>query len=232
MHDLLSRTKYARFHGYRVARDFGEMPSQMLEHWCWIPDVLKTMSRHYSYMSPECHQTWLKENPDAKGVAPPETIPDEMIQSLVRAKNVTQPLEQMRQIALSKFDMKVYGQGSAAETSAVNPSMIYNQSVADLGLVAGPESLGFGYDWGYGHVRTTHFIWSNEAGYYAYLFSQVFSADLFHAAFTKDPMSSEAGRRYRHMVLEKGGSQNEMKTLRDFLGRNPMVKAFRDELGI
>ena len=45
-------------------------------------------------------------------------------------------------------------------------------------------------------------------------------------------MSATEGRRYRHMVLEKGGSQDEMKTLQDFLGRPPSTEAFYRELGI
>ena len=54
---------------------------------------------------------------------------------------------------------------------------------------------------------------------------------MFYAAFKKDPMDPEAGRRYRHQVLEKGGSQDEMETLKDFLGREPTTDAFFEELG-
>lgn len=169
MHDLLSRTKYARFHGHEVARDFIEMPSQMLEHWCWIPSVLRSMSRHYSYLSPEYRQTWLDEHPDANGILPPERIPDAMVESLVKAKNVTVPLEQMRQIALAKFDLEVYGQSSAHDTAALNPSHVFNRTKAELGLVPGPETMTQGYDWGHGYVRTSHFIWGNEVCYYGYL---------------------------------------------------------------
>lgn len=51
-HGLLSRTKFARFHGTRVARDFVEAPSQMLENWCWEPKVLEKMSSHYEKQAP------------------------------------------------------------------------------------------------------------------------------------------------------------------------------------
>lgn len=60
--------------------------------------------------------------------------------------------------------------------------------------------------------------------------SKVFSADMFYTAFRGDPMNTAAGRRYRHQVLEKGGGQDEMKTLTDFLGRPPNAKAFEEEL--
>jgi metallopeptidase MepB len=55
---------------------------------------------------------------------------------------------------------------------------------------------------------------------------------MFYSVFKKDPMNGKEGRRYRHTVLERGGSQDEMKTLEDFLGRKPSAEAFYKELGI
>lgn len=62
--------------------------------------------------------------------------------------------------------------------------------------------------------------------------SQVYSADMFYTIFHSNPMNGSEGRRYRHQVLEKGGSQDEMKTLTDFLGREPRSDAFYRELGL
>ena len=56
--------------------------------------------------------------------------------------------------------------------------------------------------------------------------------DMFYSVFKKDPMNPKEGRRYRHMVLEKGGSQDEMKSLTNFLGRAPSSEAFYKELGV
>ena len=71
-----------------------------------------------------------------------------------------------------------------------------------------------------------------DAGYYAYLYSLSYAADIFDSIFAKDPMNAKEGRRYRRMVLEKGGSQDEMKTIQDFLGRKPSNKAFLKQLGL
>jgi metallopeptidase MepB len=71
-----------------------------------------------------------------------------------------------------------------------------------------------------------------DAGYYGYLSSQVYSADMFHTVFAQDPMNTKEGRRYRRMVLEKGGSQDEMMILEDFLGRKVRTDAFYRELGL
>lgn len=62
--------------------------------------------------------------------------------------------------------------------------------------------------------------------------SQVYSADMFYTVFEKDPMNKKEGRRYRHTVLEKGGSQDEMLSLEQFLGRKPTTDAFFKELGL
>lgn len=55
---------------------------------------------------------------------------------------------------------------------------------------------------------------------------------MFHSFFAKNPMNGEEGRRYRHTVLEKGGSIPEMDFLKEFLGREPSSEAFYKELGL
>jgi metallopeptidase MepB len=54
---------------------------------------------------------------------------------------------------------------------------------------------------------------------------------MFYTVFKSNPMDPEQGRRYRHTVLEKGGSQDEMKSLTEFLGREPKTEAFYKDLG-
>ncbi len=55
---------------------------------------------------------------------------------------------------------------------------------------------------------------------------------MFYTVFKKDPMNTKEGRRYRHTLLERGGSQDEMLTLEQFLGRKPSSEAFYQELGL
>jgi len=62
--------------------------------------------------------------------------------------------------------------------------------------------------------------------------SKVYATDMFYTAFKNDPMNAAEGKRYIRMVLEKGAAQDEMKTLIDFLGREPDTKAFYEELGL
>jgi metallopeptidase MepB len=55
---------------------------------------------------------------------------------------------------------------------------------------------------------------------------------MFYSVFKKQPMDGKEGRRYRHTVLERGGSQDEMTTLEQFLGRKPSTEAFYRDLGL
>lgn len=86
--------------------------------------------------------------------------------------------------------------------------------------------------WGNGQATFAHLIGGYDAGYYGYLSSQVYSTDMFYSVFKQNPMDGTQGRRYRHTVLEKGGSQEEMLTLEQFLGRKPSTEAFYKELGL
>lgn len=67
---------------------------------------------------------------------------------------------------------------------------------------------------------------------YGYLYGKVHSTDMFHSKFKQDPMDGTLGRKYRHTVLEYGGSRDEMESLIEFLGRQPNSDTFYTELGV
>jgi len=231
IHDLVSKTKYSTFHGTKVVRDFVEAPSQMLENWCWTPNQLKSLSRHYSSLSPAYEAAWRAEAPKDAPL-PDEKLSDKTIDNLIKTRHVNGALFNLRQLHFGIFDMKVYEPKSHEEAEAFKISEIYNKLAYDLGHIDSPAQLGQGWDWGNGHTTFGHIIAGYDAGYYGYLYSQVYSLDMFHSVFAKDPMNATEGRRYRHMVLEKGGSVDAMKMLRAFLGREPSSAAFYKELGI
>jgi len=233
IHDLVSRTTYSRFHGTSTVRDFVEAPSQMLENWCWTPSQLQSLSRHWSALSPEYATAWragTNASPDAP--LPPAAMPDDLIASIINTRHVNDALFNLRQLHFGIFDMAVHEPASHRAVVDLDASATYNRLRQDISKLDGPEALGLGYDWGHGQATFGHLIGGYDAGYYGYLSSQVYSADMFYSVFKKDPMNPEEGRRYRHTVLERGGSQDEMLTLEQFLGRKPSTEAFYRELGV
>ncbi|KAI1081775.1 Metalloprotease [Whalleya microplaca] len=211
IHDLAGRTKYSRFHGTSTVRDFVEAPSQMLENWCWTPSQLKSLSNHYKTG---------------------ESIPDDLIEKLISTKHVNDALFNLRQLHFGIFDMKVHSPSSHEELEKLDISALFNDLRTQISGLKGPEALGEPSNWGNGHAGFGHLIGGYDAGYYGYLSSEVYSTDMFHSVFKRDPMNGAEGRRYRHTVLERGGSQDEMTTLVQFLGRKPSSEPFYAELGL
>ena len=204
----------------------------MLENWCWTPGPLKFLSRHYSDLSPEYAQMWRSANGGSETHLPPPTIPDDIIDALIKTKHVNDASANLRQLHFGTFDMTVHEPESHAALEAMDFTQLYNSLRPDITMIPGPESIGMGLDWGHGQATFGHLMGGYDAGYYGYLSSQVYSMDMFYTVFAKDPMNKEEGRRYRHAVLEKGGSQDEMETLKGFLGREPKSDAFYKELGL
>ena len=64
------------------------------------------------------------------------------------------------------------------------------------------------------------------------MYSLVFSSDMFYSFFRENPMDATQGRRYRKMILEKGGQMDEMEMLKAFLGREPSLEPFYKEVGL
>ncbi|KAG7855781.1 hypothetical protein KL939_004245 [Ogataea angusta] len=201
IHDLLGETKYARFHGTSVSWDFVEMPSQLLEYFCWSKNQLKFLSGHYETG---------------------EALPDNLIDSLIKSKNVNGALFNLRQLHFGLFDMSLH----TSVDGKVDMDGLWNDLREEVALVKNGGQTTTGYA-SFGHLMGGY-----ASGYYGYLWSQVFAADIFYTKFKEDPFNVKSGLEYRRKVLEKGGSQEEMDLLVDLLGRNPSSDAFLQELGL
>ncbi|KAF1838284.1 zincin [Decorospora gaudefroyi] len=234
IHDLVSRTTYSRFHGTNTVRDFVEAPSQMLENWCWTPSQLRSLSHHYSYLSSDYEKAYLESSGADK--KPTEHIPQSLIANLISTKHVNDALFNLRQLHFGTFDMAVHEPTSHEEVEKMDITEKYNSLRHEISQLAGPEVLDGDkkgdWHWGNGQATFGHLIGGYDAGYYGYLSSQVYSTDMFYTVFKADPMNPIQGRRYRHTVLERGGSKDEMSILEEFLGRKPETAAFYKELGI
>ncbi|EFW98998.1 metallopeptidase [Grosmannia clavigera kw1407] len=107
------------------------------------------------------------------------------------------------------------------ELEAMNLTELFNRTRADIYQIHGGEALDEGWEWGHGESVFRNVLNGYDAEYCSYILGRVFALDLFDVGFKHDSTSKDAGRRYRDMVIVKGGSQPEMKTLTDFLGHRP-----------
>jgi metallopeptidase MepB len=172
IHNLVSRTIYSRFHGTSVARDFVEAPSQMLENWCWTASQLRALSKHYTTLSPEYLSGWQEaqaSNGKTDTEKPSEHIPDDIIDNLIRTKNVNGALFNLRQLHFGIFDMTVHEPKSHADIEALPISATYNRLRQEITQLDGPEVLGEGSEWAHGQATFGHLMGGYDAGYYGYL---------------------------------------------------------------
>ncbi|KAE8373711.1 hypothetical protein BDV26DRAFT_296701 [Aspergillus bertholletiae] len=228
IHDLVGKSKYAMFHGHRTVADFTEAPSQLLEYWCWVPDCLQKLTCHYSYVSPEYYKHWLRGQEERDVTQPPMEIPSALARNLEATKQLNQGILTLRQVAFSKFDMKIHNPASHHNVETMDIPEIYNSLLENTTGLRGP---GNGYDWGNGYVTTSHYIWGQEASYYSYLYTRTLAADIWSSCFKQYPMSREAGLQYRQQVLNHGGSKDEHKAVESFLGRVSTPEAYLRDLG-
>jgi metallopeptidase MepB len=163
IHDLVSRTTYSRFHGTNTVRDFVEAPSQMLENWCWTPSQLKALSRHYSSLSSDYYDSW-KEANGSDANKPEERIPDDLIQKLIKTKNLNGALFNLRQLHFGIFDMTIHEPKDHPSLEAMNISETYNALRKDISKIDGPEVLGEGNGWGNGQATFGHLMGGYDAG--------------------------------------------------------------------
>lgn len=152
-----------------MAVDFGELPSQMLEYWCWIPSLLKSFSHHYSHLSPEMLAIWQEKN---QGSSQPDLeITDELIEALKMASQaIFGPLFHLDQAHRANFDLAIHQVSSSDEAKNIDIVALWNKSRKEIGLIDGQEVFDGSYTHGNGFATTTHLMMTDYAsGYYGYL---------------------------------------------------------------
>ncbi|MCU1260400.1 MAG: Oligopeptidase [Bryobacterales bacterium] len=205
LHHTLSRVEVKSLAGTAVAWDFVELPSQIMENWCWEREALDLFARHYETGAP---------------------IPDELFQKLKRARNFRSANNQMRQLGFGIVDLSLHTTYSAeadGEVTAYARSIIQKFSAAPLpadhALIAGFTHL-FGSPVGYG------------AGYYSYKWAEVLDADAFTRFRTSGIFNREVGSEFREHILSKGDSEDPAELYRRFMGRDPDPGALLERAGL
>ena len=159
IHYLVGRTQFASTYGTGTAHDFVEMPSKMLERWCWTPSILHSLASHYTHHSEQDREAYLSLH----GQLPDEKPPVELLDRLVASQAVDQACLIQNQLYLARFDLAVHDNNTESDISS-----LYNRLRNECTSLVGPESHGQGFRWGSGQARFQHIFQQYAAGYYCY----------------------------------------------------------------
>ena len=139
LHQTLTTSRYTRFSGTRVERDFVEAPSQMLEHWCWQPDVLRGFSRHHETGDP---------------------LPADLVERMIAAKHVSSAIATLRQVYFSRLDL-AYHSETGRSTDAIAREL---HPITGFPFPEGTHfQAGFGHLFGY-DAGYYGYLWSRVFG--------------------------------------------------------------------
>ncbi|MCW8996817.1 MAG: oligopeptidase A [Psychromonas sp.] len=204
LHHMLSKVESASVSGINgVPWDAVELPSQFLENWCWEPDALALISGH---------------------VDSGETLPAELLEKMLAAKNFNSALMMLRQLEFSLFDFVLHHQYKPEFGAQVQA--VLDKIREQVAVVTPPEFNRFQHS--FSHI----FAGGYAAGYYSYKWAEVLSADAFSRFEELGIFNQQTGQAFQQAILEKGGSEEPMTLFKNFMGREPNIDALLRHCGI
>lgn len=202
LHGLLANTTYYSLSGTSVARDFVELPSQIMENWAAEPEVLKSFAKHY--------QTG-------------EVIPDELLDKMDKAGKFNQGFVTVEYLAAALLDMDWH---TLNQTQEIDATAFEKASLDKMGLI--PEiivryrSPYFSHIWGGGY----------SAGYYGYIWAAILDSDAFATFKEKGLFDQETAKSFRDNILSQGGTKEAMDMFVKFKGQEPSIEPLLEKRGL
>ncbi len=203
LHGILAEGRYPSITGTSVARDFVELPSQIMENWGYEPEYLNTFAKHY--------QTG-------------KNIPSELIDKIVAAKNYLAGYLQVRQLQFGLLDMAWHSLKSMPENLDIigfEKKTLEPYAVT----VTLPETC---ISTSFSHI----FAGGYSAGYYSYKWAEVLEADAFSLFEEKGIFNTEVSHSFRDNILSRGDSEDAAVLYRNFRGHDPEPEALMKKLGL
>jgi thimet oligopeptidase len=149
-----------------------------------------------------------------------EPMPADLIERIARARKFDAGVRYSRQVFLGQFDLYIHTHGAKVDADAAAKKLWAE-------IMSFPEDPQSHFAAGFGHMMSGY-----DAGYYGYLWSEVFAADMFTRFAREGVLNPKTGREYRDIILAKGRSEDPDQLLREFLGREPNENAFLRQIGI
>lgn len=202
IHQLLSDCTYPSVSGTNVARDFVELPSQVLEHWCFEPEVLAMYAKN------------------EKG----EVIPEALLSRMKAVGTFNQGFAFSEILAASYLDMCFH---SIKAGEKVNTQEFEKAAMNKIGMISQIppryRSTYFSHCFGDGGY---------SAGYYSYTWSEWLDADAFEAFKEAGNIFDPATAAKFKILLSSGSTKDAMQLYKDFRGREPDIKALLKNRGM
>lgn len=202
LHGMLADGTYESLTGPNVYWDFVELPSQILENWCYEKECLDLFARHY-------------ETGDK--------IPGELVERIKASANFLEGYQTLRQLSFGMLDMAWHGQDNSAVTSVDD----FEKSVMSSTNVLDPLP-GTNMSCSFSHI----FQGGYSAGYYSYKWAEVLDADAFEYFKEKGIFNKEVAEAFKKNILSAGGSEHPSILYQRFRGQEPDVKALLRRAGL
>lgn len=205
LHHCLSRVNVRSLAGTRVAQDFVELPSQIMENWCSERDALNLFAAHYETHAP---------------------LPEALLERLHRVRTFRAASMQMRQLGFAAVDLALhidYDETTGGDVMDYGNRILQSYAVSELpkdyGMLAGFLHL-FSHPVGY------------AAGYYSYKWAEVLDADAFGRFKREGIFNPVVGRAFRDAILAQGDARDPMDLFVEFMGRKPDPQALLIRQGL
>lgn len=196
LHGMLSKVTYPSLSGTNVARDFVELPSQLMENWCYEEETLRLFATHYQTGEP---------------------LPIEWVQKIKEAGVFMEGLLSVRQLNFGFLDMTWH---TYPHLERLEDVRTFEQTVTkETQLYPTVEAMCISP--AFSHI----FSGGYGAGYYSYKWSEVLDADAFEVFKEAGIFNTEVATRFRREVLSKGSSEKEMTLYKRFRGKEPTPDA-------
>ncbi|MFH4963918.1 M3 family metallopeptidase [Gaetbulibacter sp. M235] len=202
LHGMLANTTYPSLSGTSVFWDFVELPSQVLENWCYEKEALQLFAKHYETG---------------------EVIPMDLVEKIKKSSTFHEGMQTLRQLSFGLLDMSWHGQNPTHITNVKN-----HETLAFESTKLYPDVIENCMSTSFSHI----FQGGYSSGYYSYKWAEVLDADAFEYFKEAGIFNKEIANKFKNNVLSQGGTEDPMVLYKRFRGHEPKPEALLKRAGL